>query len=378
VVVGDRVYLTAAASDAKGAEPRKGLYITDLNGKLPPGEQRWLVLCLDARSGKLLWQREAFSGKPETPVHIKNTYASATPVADGERVYASFGGAGLVCYDRDGKEIWKQKEPPRKMRSGWGAASSPALHDGRLFVVNDNEEKSYLVALDAKTGKEVWRIDREEKSNWATPFVWKHAQRTELVTAGSNKVRSCDLDGKPLWELRGMSFLSIPTPFARNGLLYVTSGYILDPLIKPVYAVEPGATGDITPGKDAERGDHIAWLLRKAGPYHPSPVVYGDYLYILYDRGLLSCYEAKTGKAVYEQQRLGPAAFTASPWAYGGKVFCLSEDGETIVVEAGPKFKVLGKNMLDEMTLATPAIADGALFLRTQGKLYRIQADVKK
>src|SRR5262249_40633317 len=162
-------------------------------------------------------------------------------------------------------------------------------------------------------------------------FVWKHDGRTELVTAGSNRVRSYGLDGKLLWELRGMSTISIPTPFAAHGLLYVTSGYVADFLIKPVYAIKPGASGDITPDKEAASSDNIAWLLRRAGPYHPTPIVYGDYLYILYDRGFLSCYEAKTGKAMYESARLGPAAFTASPVAYGGKVFCLSEDGEAVV-----------------------------------------------
>jgi len=152
-------------------------------------------------------------------------------------------------------------------------------------------------------------------------------------------------------------------------------GYVADPFLKPVYAIKPGATGDISLAAGASSNDHVAWSLPQAGPYHPTPVVYGDYLYILYDRGFLACYEAKTGKEVYRSKRLGggASAFTASPWAYGGKVFCLSEEGETFVVQAGPEFKVLHRNKLGEMALATPAVAGGSLLVRTQAKLYGLR-----
>jgi hypothetical protein len=202
--------------------------------------------------------------------------------------------------------------------------------------------------------------------------VWKNDRRTELVTAGYGAVRSYSLDGKLLWELKGMSTPTIPTPFAAGGLLYVTSGYVIDPFRKPIYAIKPGAKGDISLKAGEDSNAHIAWCQRQAGPYHPSPVVYGDYLYVLYDQGSLACYEAKTGKEVYKKKRLGggASAFTASPWASGGKVFCLSEDGETFVVQAGKEFKVLGRNKLDDMSLATPALAGGSLFVRTRSKLY--------
>jgi outer membrane protein assembly factor BamB len=373
VVWGDHVFVTSVMSDAKTPEPRKGLYVQDLNGKTPPGEHRWLLHCLDFRSGKVLWTREAFKGKPGSTIHLKNTFASETPVTDGERVYAYFGNVGLACYDLKGKELWSQKWTPYKTRMGWGTAASPALHGDRLYVVHDNEEKSFLAALDKYTGKQVWRVERDEKSNWATPFVWENAKRTEIVTAGTGKVRSYDLDGKLLWEFRGMSVITIPTPFTRHGLLYVSSGYVLDPFQRPVYAIRPGASGDVTLPEKATASKDVAWCQRLAGPYNPTPLVYGDYLYVLYDRGFLACYEAKTGKPVYDRQRLGPTAFTASPWAYNGKVFCLSEDGETIVVQAGPTFKVLGKNDLGEMCLATPALAGGSLFVRTQTRLYRLR-----
>jgi outer membrane protein assembly factor BamB len=379
VVWGGRVFLTTAVSGDKQPEPRKGLYIANLSGKPPPGEHRWQVLCLDARSGKVLWQQTAFEGKAPAAVHIKNSLASETPVTDGRRVYVYFGNVGVACYGVDGKELWKHKQPAFKTRFGWGTAASPALHGDRLYIVHDNEEHSHLLALDARTGKQLWRVERkDEGSNWATPFVWKNELRTELVTAGTNFVRSYGTDGKLLWQFKGMSSIAIPTPFTRHGLLYVTSGYVMD-FRKPVYAVRPGASGDISLAKGETSNKHIAWSQPKAGPYNPTPLVYGDYLYVLYDMGYLACYEAKTGKEVYGRKRLGGGAnaFTASPWAYGGKVFCLSEDGETFVVEAGREFKVVGRNKLNEMALATPALAGGSLFVRTRTKLYCLRQPAK-
>ncbi len=254
---------------------------------------------------------------------------------------------------------------------GWGTAASPVQHKGRLYIVNDNEKSSFLVALDAKTGKEVWRVSRDEKSNWATPFIWENAQRTEIITCGKKKVRSYDLDGKLLWEMGGMSSIVIPTPFAKFGLLYISSGFVLDPL-RPVYAILPGASGDITLKKDQTSSTYVAWSQRQAGPYNTSPIIYGDYFYVLYDRGFFGCYDARTGKEIYNKQRIGPNAFTSSPWGYDGKIFCLGEDGDTFVIEAGPTYKLLGKNSLDEMCMASPAIARGSLIIRTLSKLYRI------
>lgn len=370
VVWGGKVFVTSCVSADEQAEPRKGLYITDLQGKSPPGKHAWNLHCFDARTGKELWKRAAFTGEAKHTVHIKNSLASETPVADARHVVAYFGNVGVACFDHGGKLLWSHATPAYKTRFGWGTAASPALHDGKLFLVHDNEEKSFVQALDVKTGKEVWKVARKEGSNWATPFVWKHDGRTELVTAGSDAVRSYALDGALLWELKGMSNISIPTPFAAGGLLYVTSGYVMDLIRRPVFAIKPGAKGDISLKGTESSNAHIAWHQRFAGPYHPTPVAYGGYLYVLLDRGTLSCYDAKTGQVVYEKKRLGPGAFTASPWAYGGKVFCLSEDGETVVVQAGKEFKVLGRNKLGEMALATPALAGGSLFVRTRTKLY--------
>jgi outer membrane protein assembly factor BamB len=368
VVWGNKVFVTSVVSDAKGPEAKKGLYIDDVKGKASPGNHRWLVTCLDRATGKKLWQREPFKG-PGLPQHKKNTLASETPVVDGERVYAYFGNVGLVCFNHDGKELWTKKWPEYKTRMNWGTAASPIAEDGKVYVINDNDNHSFLACLDGRTGAQLWEVQRNEGSNWATPFIWHNDQRTEIVTAGTRGIRSYGLDGKLLWELKGMSSISIPTPFSAAGLLFITSGYVMDKF-KPVYAIRPGAIGDISLKDKEEANEWIAWCQRAAGPYHPTPLVYGDYLYVLLDRGFLSCYEARTGKVVYEKERLGPTAFTASPWAYKGKLFCMSEDGDTVVVQAGKQFKVLGKNSLDEMSMATPALAGGSLFVRTQSMLY--------
>ena len=373
VVAGDRIYLTSVIATQAEEAPKKGLYFGGNREAAPPDDHRWMVYCVDWKSGKLLWEREVRNGKAPSR-HLKNSYASETPVTDGERVYAYFGSAGVFCLDRDGKLLWSQPFNNYKMRYGWGSAASPILHQGRLYIVDDNDEQSFLVALDAKTGKQIWRVARDEASNWATPFVWENSKRTEIVTAGTKRVRSYDLDGKLLWEFGGLSSIAIPTPFAKHGLLYIASGYVGDQ-VRPVWAVRPGASGDISLKGEETSNAFVAWYQKQAGPYNPSPLVYGDYYYTLLDRGFFTCHDARTGKEIYGKQRIDPAAaaFTASPWAYNGKIFALSEDGDTFVIQAGPEFKLLGKNTLDELAMATPAIYRSSLIVRTASKLYRIQ-----
>jgi len=374
VVWGDRIFLTSAVK-LKGKEEkvRPGLYM--LGERPTPKEpHRWSVYCLDFKTGGLLWEKVAYEGVPKEGHHLKNSLASETPVTDGKRIYAYFGNVGVFAYDMDGKLAWKVDLGRYAMAQNWGTASSPVIYGDRLFIVDDNEEHSFVVTLDTATGKEIWRKDRDEKSNWATPYIWDNGERTELVTCGRKRVRSYSLDGKLLWELGGMSTIVIPTPFSAHGLLYVTSGYVLS-AFKPVFAIKPGASGDISLKNKQTTNSSIAWAQLKAGPYNVSPVVYGDTLYILYDRGLFSAYDARTGKTLYEPAlaRIGASEhFTASPWAYQGKIFCLSEEGQTLVIPTGHKFEIVHKNNLDELTMATPAIARGSLFIRTESQLYRI------
>lgn len=374
VVWGNKIFLTTVASEGHVEEAKKGLYFGGDRNEPSSAIHHWIAYCYDWASGKTLWQKTVHTGKPSQPVHIKNTYASETPVTDGKYVYFYFGNLGVFCFDLQGKEIWQKRLDPAKIRYNWGTAASPVLHGERLFIVNDNDENSYLLALDKQTGDEVFRIQRDEKSNWVTPYIWENTQRTEIVTCGTGKVRSYDLEGQLLWELGGMSVIAVPTPVEANGLLYLCSGYVGDRKNRPIYAVKPGAAGHITPETEQTAGQHIAWYHKFGGPYNPSPIVYGEYLYVLYDRGTVSCYEGRTGKLVYEKKQLArdARAFTVSPWANDGKLFFLSEDGDTFVVKAGPEFKLLGRNPLNEMSMATPATLRGSLIIRTLSKLYRI------
>lgn len=375
VVWGDTVFLTSVVSQGELEEPKKGLYFGGNRLDAPDTVHQWKIYALDRTTGTLRWEKQVHEGKPGTPRHLKNSYASETPVTDGERLYVYFGNVGLYCLDFEGNVVWEKDLPPVKMRFGWGTAASPVLHDGRLYIVNDNEDSSYLQALEAKTGEEIWRVARDEGSNWSTPHIWTNSTRTELITLGSDAVRSYDLEGKLLWSLAGMSSITIATPYAMGDLLYFSSGYVGDRDSRPIYAVRAGASGDITLAEGEMFNEWIAWSQPMAAPYNPSTLVYQDRLYVLYDRGTLSCYNALDGTPLYEAERLPKGAgYTASPWASDGKVFCLNEDGVTHVVRAGDVFEVVQTNPLGEndMGMATPALLEEMLLIRTGARLYAI------
>lgn len=375
VVWGESVFITTVVNTGESEEPKKGLYFGGDRLKPPTSVHQWKVICIDLSTGEIRWERLIHEGIPQSSMHIKSSYASETAVTDGQRVYFSFGNLGIFCFDFAGNELWRRDIKPLKTRNGWGTAASPALHEGRLYFCYDNEQASYIQALDAVTGSEIWRKDREEKSNWSTPYIWQHDGQAEIVTAGSGQVRSYDLAGNILWTLKGMSSITISTPYQFNELLIISSGYVMDPR-RPVYAVKPGASGDISLAEGQTSNRFIAWSQPKAAPYNPSTLAYQDRLYVLYDRGTLGCFNALDGSEIYGMKRLqGGTAFTTSPWAYDGKVFCLSEDGTTTVVKSGDEFQILHTNSLadDDMGMASPAIVGDRLILRTAARVYCIR-----
>ena len=375
IVWGNRLFLTTSVNRGDLEEPKKGLYFGGNRPDAPKVQQEHKVLCLDISSGKLLWEQSVHFGPPQGPIHIKNSFASETPVTDGERVYAYFGNLGLFCFDVEGHPVWSRPFEPRPIRNSWGTAASPVLHGDHLYIVNDNDEESYLLCLEKRTGKEVWRTVRDEKSNWATPYIWQNKGRTEIVTPGSDKVRSYDLEGKLLWWFTGMSKITIATPYESQGLLYVSAGYVNDPK-RPLYAIRPGASGDISLAPDQTSNAFIAWCQPTGAPYNPTTIVYDGLLYVLYDRGMLSCFRPDTGEPVFERAKIPEGKhFTTSPWAYQGKIFCLNEDGITFVLRAGSKFELLHTNQLAEgdMCMATPAIVGDRLLLRTAKRIYCIR-----
>jgi outer membrane protein assembly factor BamB len=378
IVWGDRVFLSTVIGDEENLTPSKGLYLGEGVRVPANGVHHWMVYCFDLNSGKEIWKHETHTGRPQVPRHPKSTYAAETATTDGERLYVLFGDLGLYCYDLDGEPLWSQEIKPQKTARDYGAAASPVVHDGQVFVVYDNLESSWIAAFDAHSGKQRWRTARDETHSWATPFVWQNEVRTEIVVPGKKRNRSYSLEGKLLWEFNGrMSSLVIPSPFAAHGMCYIASGYVGD-AHRPTFAVKPGATGDITGDGDFEDSEFIAWYQGTSSSYNPSQIVYGDYLYTLYDRGFLTCHDARTGEEVYGKRRFSPrGSFTSSPWAYNGHLFFLSEDGLTYAVKAGPEFEIVGRSQLDELSIASPAVVGDKLLIRTASKLYCLTSGAK-
>ena len=378
VVWGDRVFVTTAVSTEKDPFFRHGLY-GDVDSVESKAEHSWRILAIDRRTGKVLWVRVAHTGVPLVKRHMKATHANSTPATDGKHVVALFGSAGLYCYGVDGTLLWKKDlgvldagwfyDPSYQ----WEHGASPILYRNLVIVQADLQKGSFIAAYDLADGRQVWRTEREEIPSWATPSVFETATRAELVTNATKHVRGYDpATGKELWRLAGNSEIVTPTPIAAHGFAYVTSGY--SP-IQPIYAIRLGAAnGDITLAEGKEASETIAWSKKRGGPYMPTPIAYGDHLYLIGNNGVLTAYDAKTGAQVYRERVAGSkgAAFTASPVAADGKLYFASEDGDVFVVKAGPKFELLATNPMGEVLMATPAIVDGTIFVRARHHLFAL------
>ena len=379
IVSGNRVFVTTATTDKEQgpAMGKDGHFPTGKglsgSGKPPDVPYRWEVYCFDAKTGEILWKRAAVVGKPRTPINPTNTYATETPASDGERVYAYFGMTGLFCFDFQGNPVWEKDLGFYPTFFGHGTGASPVLDGERLFVQCDNEKQSFLVALDKRTGKELWRVSRAERSTWSTPLIWKTARGTSVVCAGS-RVRAYEPEsGKLVWEIGGFDGQHMASPTSDSEHVYIGVGGAMSRK-KPLAAIRAGAAGDLTPRLDASAHQDVAWLLEKAGPTIASPLAYRGCLYILDQASdILTCYETKSGRLVYRERLPNARGFFASPWANDGKIFCLDQSGRTFVLEAGPVFRVLNENDLNEQCAATPAVAKGAIFLRTANDLYCLE-----
>ncbi len=375
IVWGDKVFLT---TDIEGEEvPGAKAVQHVLEGQVfvhpdSVGANRkhtFKVLCLDHDSGKVLWEQTAYSGAVYDDRHRKGSYAAPTPATDGAYVFAWFGGEGdgLYCYDFKGKLLWKT--PVGKIASvGMGPGTSPVIYENTVILQCDEDEgkSSFIVALDKKTGKEVWKTPRKVQASWSTPLIIKTAQRAELITSGNELIISYDpKTGKELWQTQGHGSNAIPTPLTGHGMVFVYAGYP----VKKTMAIKLGGSGNIS------GITNIVWQYDKGTAYVPSSILYDDYLYLMTDRGIITCLDAKTGKIIYEGGRIPvPASFTASPIAFDGKILMTSEDGDTYVIKAGPKHEVLATNSIGEPVYASPAISDGMIFIRGEKNLYCIGA----
>ena len=375
IVWGNRIFVTTAvSSDPKEDNWQKGFF----SGERKPdkAEIAWVVLCYDRDTGKLLWQQTAARKLPAAARHTKNSYASQTPVTDGTYVYAFFGDQGMYCYDFSGKLIWSRDLGAFNMRNGWGLGSSPVLYKNLVIQTCDQETgQSFIIALDKKNGKTVWKTDRDELSSWSTPYVYLGRPRAELIVNATRAIRSYEPEtGKLLWECRGpATSITVPTPTSAHGMIFVSSGFIREE-VRPVTAFRPGFNGNLTLKEGETASDAIAWRQMAAAPYIPSPIAYGDYIFVLLDQGFIACYEAKTGKELYGRRRIDVGAnFSSSPVAIEGKLYLMSEDGDVFVLKAGPEYELLAKNAVGEAIMASPAVSGGRMFVRTLKHLYCIQ-----
>ena len=367
IVWGDRVFVSTAVSSDPSSGIRTGLY-GDVEPAKDVSKHSWKLVALDRRSGKVLWERVAHEGIPKTKRHPKSSQATATPVTDGRHVIVSFGSEGLYAYDVDGKLLWTRDlgvlnagwfyDPDYE----WGVGSSPIIWKNLVIVQCDIQKNSFIAAFDVTTGQPAWRTAREEIPSWSTPAIFEHDGRAELVTQATTFIRGYNPEsGKELWRLGGNSEITIPTPIVGPGVIIVTNGYRG---VQPIFAIKPGASGDITLKGDATTNEFIAWSTNRGGPYIPTPVIYGDLLYVLAINGVLAAYDVKTGQRVYQERVAGGGSFSASPVAADGKLYLTSEDGDIFVVNAGPKYELLATNPMSQVIMATPAIANGVIFIR--------------
>jgi len=403
IVTGGKVYVTSVTTDGNSKPPQIGTeysneYVAELQKQglsmkeiiervtardieLPNEVMlHYFIYCLDLKSGKVEWKNEFHTGQPPGGRHRKNSFVSESPVTDGKFVYVYVANLGLWAFDVKGKPAWKTALEASPIYLDFGTGSSPALADNLLVIVSDNEKQQFIAAFDKHSGKQVWRTNRDiggksqpvQRSGWATPFVWRDALRTEIVTIGPGEAISYDLAGKELWRMSGTAATPIPTPFAYQGLLYINAGRG-----RSLFAIRPGAKGDISLGQDQTSNEYIVWSQPRSGSYLPSSLAYEGAIYSLTETGILSRFDAKTGKQTYKT-RIDPAAtaFTTSPWAYNGKLFCLSEEGQTFVVATGEEFKLSHVNPLDDMVLASPALVGDRLLIRTEHRLYSIRRKV--
>jgi outer membrane protein assembly factor BamB len=377
IVWGDRVFVSTAISSDPGQSIRPGLY-GDVESVNDSSKHSWRLIALDKKSGKVLWDKAAYEGVPKTKRHPKSSQASATPVTDGRHVIVSFGSQGLYAYDLEGKLLWQKDLGV--LNSGWffdpdyewGLGSSPIIYKNLVIVQCDIQKNSFLAAFDTDTGKEVWRTERDEIPSWSTPTIFEANGKAELVTQATGFTRGYDpMTGKELWKYSGNSEIAIPTPIVGQGVVIITNGYRG---VQPIFAIKPGASGDITLPKNETKSSFVSWSTNRGGPYIPTPIIYGDQLYVVLNNGVLVSYKLATGEQIY-QKRLGTGgSFSASPVAADGKIYCSNEDGDVYVIKAGPEYEELAKNSIGEILMATPAISDGLIIFRGVKNVVAIKA----
>jgi outer membrane protein assembly factor BamB len=376
IVWGDTVFVTTAISSRKDATFKPGLY-GDGDASDDRSIHKWALYAIDKRSGRIHWERIAREGAPRNKRHIKSTYASASPATDGRIVVAWFGSEGVHAWDVNGRPLWHVDLGRVDMGAydiptyEWGPASSPIIWNGLVILQCDTQQDSFVLALNAETGETVWKTAREELPSWGSPTVALTQGGPELVTNASNFIRGYDArDGRELWRLAGSSKITAPTPIFAGGLIVVASGRAPE---RPIFAIRPGSRGDLTLTKDARSSSAVAWSYTGRGSYMPTPLAYDGLLYVLANNGVLDAYDLKSGKELYRQRLpLVGSGFSASPIAADGKIYLSNEDGDMLVIRAGPTFEHLATNSIGELLMATPALSEGVMYVRGASSLFAV------
>jgi len=374
IVWGDNIFV-ATAVRLSGKAPLRIGYYGDVKAAPDNDEQKWMILCIDKKSGKRRWERVVRTSKPATERHEKSTHANTTLVTDGRRLVAFFGSEGLYCFDLKGKLLWSKDLGVinNSWRGiGWGYSSSPALYRDRIALLCDDPKNPFVAAFNLSDGKELWRTPRKGdcEGSWGTPLIHNDGARTQVITNGWPFIVSYDLEtGKELWRLRGGGDIPIPTPFVADGLIVISNAHGGK---APLFAVRPSAEGDISLKEGSASNDSVVWSVPNGGSYISTPVVYRGHIYLANYNGLLRCFDFKTGQKMYEERLGTDATCSASLVAADGKIYCPVEQGSVHVIKAGPKLEKLAKNELGAPCLATPAISQGVIYFRTSESLIAV------
>jgi len=376
VVWGDDIFISTSISGKTDAGLKVGLY-GDIASVQDDTPHEWRVYALDKKTGKIKWQKTTYKGVPKVKRHTKSSHANSTLATDGERVIAFFGSEGLYAYDLQGKLLW-QKDlglldagfymvPDAQ----WETGSSPVIHDGMVIIQADVQKGSFLAMFDARDGREVWRVPRSDVPTWSTPTIHTVNGRTQILVNGMRQVGAYDFKtGQEIWKLSGGGDIPVPTPVVSDGLVYITNAH---GKLSPVYAIKDTAVGDVSLQTDQTSNQGVLWSTPRGGGYMCTPLIYKGLAYIIRYNGVLNVFDAKTGEKKYEQRLAGAtSAFTSSPVANDGKVYVASEDGQVFVLKAGPTYEVMAMNEMATPVLATPAISEGRLLLRTQDQILAI------
>ncbi|HEV8429607.1 MAG TPA: PQQ-binding-like beta-propeller repeat protein [Pyrinomonadaceae bacterium] len=376
IVWGNQIFVTSAVSSDPKASFRPGLY-GDGDASKDRSRHRWMLYALDKQSGKILWERVAYEGEPREKRHIKATYANSSPATDGRIVVAWFGSQGLYAYDVSGRPLWKVDLGRVDMGAydiptyEWGPASSPIIWKDLVILQCDTQTDSFILALNANTGETVWKTDRDEIPSWGTPTIATTSKGEELIANASNFIRGYDpRTGKELWRLGRSSKITAPTPIFSDDILVVVSGRGPE---RPIFVVKAGAHGDLTLPEGKTSSDTVIWSRTGRGSYMPTPLIYNGILYVLANNGTFDAYNLKTGDEIYRQRLpLVGSGFSASPIASDGKIYLSNEDGEILVVAAGEKFNHIATNTMGELLMATPALSNGVMYVRSAGSLFAV------